>query len=252
MRNFAPSTRTRPSTSQAAPSSTRNNRSHSHAKFLRMPKPEEWVDASFGCDPQTGTAFIDGPNLLCELYRRFADASEAIYELDLLRLRSYLTGIGFGHFLWVHPFDPNRSRGNLEAVVRRSGWRLVEPSSECRFGRDARDCVDDYIRHRIEFAAGVLPAVALISHDGGYCPALRTFLTSGGVAAIIGFRESLSQRFTKLSKSIESVNGTAHCYLVDLDTNVAAVTVDQSPGDDKRLCVGGKRNTADSISTQGI
>src|SRR4029079_6882289 len=112
------------------------------------------------------------------------------------------------------------SRANLERDVRGAGWKYNQPT-RCIYGYDNQDCVDDYIRYRVIHAAGRHSVVALISHDGGYRPALKTYLQAGGSALILGFVERMSHKLFNLSYDWQAA-GSGTAKILDLQFDAQA------------------------------
>lgn len=87
-------------------------------------------------------------------------------------------------------------------ALKSIGFRVSVPRSDEGVGA-LHDPVDCYILERLvvcrdAVSAGGLSGVVLVSHDGGYAPALQHILTAGGAVYIVGFREWIAPELIAL------------------------------------------------------
>lgn len=159
-----------------------------------------------------GSAFIDGPNVMTSLVPLVGRICLGPNKLDLKRIRSELkAGHGIRHFEFVMGKHPSRPRSVLRDVVRSQHWKYVEVCRP-RYGRDAKDPVDDHIREmilrKLDFRCPSGSTLALLSHDGGFAPVLERALDEGWKLLILGLVKQMSHRLRSLASN--------HVEVVDL------------------------------------
>lgn len=169
--------------------------------------------------------FVDGPNIDATLGNGVLGRKPRPHERPrwdrVLQFAETKLGVDEPWFVL------NGDRFGLEATpfyrcLKHIGYYVATPNRGEWCNQETDDPVDEWIKNRLEGALarvvkGEASGVVLLTHDGGFAPALRPVLDAGGSVTIVAFWEWLAPELAALR--------SGGAVLLDLERDAGAFDV---------------------------